>query len=55
MSQTPQIQKAFVPIGTVNIGGKDVPVYVTQEWRRPLEELAKLVAALEARLTAGGL
>ncbi len=59
---SPQIQKEFVPIGTVRLGEQSVPVYVTKEWRRPLEQLAKLVveqqatiAALEARLTAGGL
>jgi hypothetical protein len=59
---TVKIQKEFVPIATVQLPGGSVPVYVTKEWRRPLEELAKLVneqqatiAALQARLTAGGL
>ena len=53
---TPKIQKEFVPIGTVNLPGQgQVPVYVTKEWRRPLEELAKLVAELQARLDAAGL
>ena len=54
------IQPAFVPIANWNgPNGKPVPVYVTQEWRRPLEQLAQLVntqaetiAALTARIEA---
>ena len=56
MTTSVKIQKEFVPIGTVNLPGLgQVPVYVTNEWRRPLEELAKLVAELQARLDAAGL
>ena len=63
MTNPVQIQKEFVPIGTVTLSGQGQAfVYVTKEWRRPLEELAKIVnaqqatiAALEARLTAAGL
>lgn len=56
MTTSVKIQKEFVPIGMVALPGKgQTPVYVTKEWRRPLEELAKLVAELQARLTAGGL
>ncbi len=57
------IQKATVPIATfAGPGGVPVQVYVTNEWRRPLELLAALVntqqttiESLQARLTAAGL
>lgn len=49
------IQQLNVPIGTfVDKDGKTVLVYATQEWRRPLEQMAKLVNQLQARITALG-
>jgi hypothetical protein len=60
---TVRIQLLRVPIAYLETpNAKPVALYATDEWRRPLEELARLVnlyetqiAALEARLTAGGL
>lgn len=56
------IQPGFVPIGTANVGGQPVQVTVTNEWRRSIEYMAKLIndqqatiEALKARLDAGGL
>ena len=56
------IQKIFVPIGYfVGANGYDVMVLPTNEWRRPLEDMANLVnqheetlASLNARLVAIG-
>ena len=63
MTTSVKIQKEFVALGTVTVPGQgELLVYVTKEWRRPLEQLATLVneqqatiEALQARLTAGGL
>lgn len=57
------IQKEFMPLVNMTMqGGKSVPLYITKEWRRPLEQMAQLIneqqlaiEALQARLTAGGL
>jgi len=54
---TVQVQSLRVPIGTVRVNGEELPVFATNEWRRPLEEMAKLlneqqllIEALQARL-----
>jgi hypothetical protein len=50
------IQPQFVAIGTLRLpDGKEVLVYVTKEWRRPLEQLAQQVNDIQARLTAAGI
>lgn len=57
------IQQQNVPLCTLLGGdGKPIPLYITSEWRKPLEQLAQAVNALQtkvdaqqARLTAGGL
>lgn len=46
------IQPSFVPIGTADAGGRAVPVLVTNEWRRPLEQMAKLVNEQQATIEA---
>lgn len=49
------IQQLAVPIATfTDKDGKAVLVYATQEWRRPLEQMAQLVNQLQARITALG-
>lgn len=51
-----QLQKAWVPIATfTGPNNRPVPVLVTEEWRRSLEDLVKLANDLQARLTAAGL
>ena len=56
---TVRIQQRQAPIAEFLVNGRPVPVYVTEEWRRPLEEMARMVnlyetqiAALKARVTA---
>lgn len=57
------VQQQNVPLCTLVGGdGKTIPLYITSEWRRPLEQLFQAVNALQttvdaqqARLTAGGL
>jgi hypothetical protein len=54
------IQPQFVALGTWRLdNGKQVPVTITTEWRRPLEQLAQAqnatdeaIAALTARVAA---
>lgn len=49
------IQQLNVPIATfTGPDGKPVNVYATMEWRRSMEQIAKLVNQLDARLTALG-
>lgn len=58
-----KIQSHLAPIGTFNTpDGKAIQVYVTYEWRRPLEQLAALVneqqaaiEVLQARLAAASI
>lgn len=60
---TIRIQQSKVPLATfIAPNGQQVRVYITQEHRRPLDDLVALVyaqqaqiEALTARLVAGGL
>lgn len=54
-----RIQQQFVAIGTVDAKGN---VFITNVWRRPLEDMANVVntlqsqvATLQARLAAAGI
>lgn len=57
------IQQQNVALCTLLGGnGKPVPLFITNEWRRPLELMAQIVNSqastiedIQARLTAGGL
>ena len=47
------IQSERVALGTLDgPNGKPVLVYVTREWRRPLEQMAKLVNDQQAPIEA---
>jgi hypothetical protein len=47
------IQPQFVALGTWRMAdGKQVPVTITTEWRRPLEQLAQAQNTLDEALTA---
>ena len=58
-----RIQPINMPLAIVpGDGGRDLSIYITPEWRRPLEQMAALVnaqaaeiAALRARLAAAGI
>jgi len=50
------IQPQFVALGSFRTpDGREVLVYVTQEWRRPLEQLAQQLNDIQTRLAAAGI
>jgi len=51
---TIRIQPQFIALGTFTLAGKDVPITITKEWRRPLEQLATAVNLLQAGGGSGG-
>lgn len=65
MATTPKItiQKQFVAIATfTDASGQTRQCFVTNEWRRPLEDMANVlntqqaaIATLQARLAAAGI
>ena len=47
------VQRINVPIVILVMqDGKEFPLYITPEWHRPLEDMAKLVNDLELRVAA---
>ena len=53
---TIRVQQLNVVMAEIRMpNGTVVPVYCTNEWRRPLEDMAKLVNDMQARLVAHGI
>ena len=57
MATTPVLlQKSWVPLGQfTGPDGEPVSVTITEEWRRPLDQMAALVNSLKARIDAAGI
>jgi len=50
-----KIQPMLVPVAYLEGQQRPFPLYMTQEWHRALEDMARRINELEARIDAAGI